>query len=125
MVSRIFDDERRPMNLPKLLVAALLAALSASAQPLTMTIDAGRTGPAIHPYIYGQFTENANNNFYHGGLWAEMVDDRKFFYPVNSSAELNPPSRVPILRWRPVGGEGVVTMDRAQAYSGDHSPRIA
>jgi alpha-L-arabinofuranosidase len=107
------------------LTAAYAMALSASAQQLTMTVDAAKTGPPIHPFIYGQFTENANNNFYHGGLWAEMVDDRKFFYPVNSSSELTPSSRVPILRWRPVGGDTVVTMDRERAYSGDHSPKIA
>jgi alpha-N-arabinofuranosidase len=113
------------MSIRKSLLVVLAAtALSVSAQQLTMTVDAGKTGPPINPFIYGQFTENANNNFYHGGLWAEMVDDRKFFYPVNSSAELVPSSRVPILRWRPVGGDAVVTMDRERAYSGDHSPRI-
>ncbi len=108
----------------KLLVIILLAAFGISAQQLTMTVDGAKTGPPIHPYIYGQFTENANNNFYHGGLWAEMLDDRKFFYPVNSSAELNPSSRVPILRWRPVGGDTAVTMDRERAYSGDQSPKV-
>ena len=32
---------------------------------------------------------------------------------------------MPILRWRPVGGDAVVTMDRERVYVGDHSPRIA
>lgn len=100
-------------------------ALSASAQQLTMTVDASKTGPLIHKFIYGFFTENANNNFYHGGLWAEMVDDRKFFYPVNSAAEQTPPnSQRASRRWRPVGGDAVVTMDNEHAWSGGHSPMI-
>jgi alpha-N-arabinofuranosidase len=104
----------------------LAAALGASAQQLTMTVDAGKTGPPIPKFIYGQFTENANNNYYHGGLWAEMVDDRKFFYPVTSAAEQTPPnSQRESRRWRPVGGDTVVTMDREQAWSGAHSPKIA
>lgn len=41
-------------------------ALSASAQQFTMTVDASKTGAPIPPFLYGQFTENANNNYYHG-----------------------------------------------------------
>ena len=65
-------------NSLKVVLAAIFAAavaLSANAQQVTMTVDASKTGPPIQPFIYGQFTENANNNFYHGGLWAEI--DRK------------------------------------------------
>jgi alpha-N-arabinofuranosidase len=105
-------------------VFALAAALTANAQ-VTMTVDASKTGPPINPFLYGQFTENANNNFYHGGLWAEMVDDRKFFYPVNSSADQTPPnSQRASRRWRPVGGDPAVTMDHEQTWSGKHSPKI-
>ena len=116
-------------NSLKVVLAAIFAAavaLSANAQQVTMTVDASQTGPPIQPFIYGQFTENANNNFYHGGLWAEMVDDRKFFYPVNSSsADQTPPnSQRASRRWRPVGGDAAVTMDREQAWSGKHSPKI-
>jgi alpha-N-arabinofuranosidase len=94
-----------PKVVPTLVFAAA-AALSANAQQLSMTVDGSKTGPPIQPFIYGQFTENANNNFYHGGLWAEMVDDRKFFYPVNSSSDQTPPnSQRASRRWRPVCGE--------------------
>jgi alpha-N-arabinofuranosidase len=113
-----------PKVVPTLVFAAA-AALSANAQQLSMTVDGSKTGPPIQPFIYGQFTENANNNFYHGGLWAEMVDDRKFFYPVNSSSDQTPPnSQRASRRWRPVGGEAAVTMDPALAWSGKHSPKI-
>ena len=94
------------MSARKSLMFVLAAtALSVSAQQLTMTMDAGKTGPPINPFIYGQFTENANNNFYHGGLWSEMIDDRKFFYPVNSSADSSPPAECPSCG----GGRSAVT----------------
>jgi len=102
-------------------------ALGAGPGQLAMTIDAGKTGSPINPFLYGQFTENANNNFYHGGLWAEVLDDRKFYYPVTSSEEQGP-SRGRwgrINRWTLVGSSDAVTMDVERAYSGDHSPRIS
>jgi alpha-N-arabinofuranosidase len=114
---------------PQVALAALFAAalaLVANAQPLAVTVDASKTSAPINPFLYGQFTENANNNFYHTGLWAEMVDDRKFFYPVDASATQTPPNgQRGARRWRPVGGDAVVTMDREQAWSGQHSPKIA
>jgi alpha-N-arabinofuranosidase len=101
-------------------------ALGASAGRLAMTVDASRAGPPINPYLYGQFTENANNNFYYGGLWAEVLDDRKFYYPVTSSEAKGPPRGRwgQINRWTLVGDSDAVTMDAEQAYSGDHSPRV-
>ena len=60
------------------IVLCMCPALSAIAQPLTMTVNANKTGAPITPFLYGQFTENANNNFYRTGIWSELVDDRKF-----------------------------------------------
>jgi alpha-N-arabinofuranosidase len=34
----------------------------------------------VHPFIYGQFIEHLGRCIY-GGLWAELLDDRKFFHP--------------------------------------------
>ena len=59
-------------------------ALSASPQQLTMQVDASKTGPPISPYLYGFFSEFLSN-MYEQGLWAEMLGDRKFFYPVSSN----------------------------------------
>ena len=50
-----------------------------------MTVDASKTGAPISKYIYGQFIEHLGRCIY-GGLWAEMLEDRKFFYPVNGEA---------------------------------------
>ncbi len=99
-------------------------ALSGSAQQLTMQVDASKTGPPISPYMYGFFSEFLHN-MYEDGLWAEMLGDRKFFYPVNSNPVQTPPnSRTFVSRWRPVGPDEVVVMDREHAYVGEHSPEI-
>jgi alpha-N-arabinofuranosidase len=114
----------------KTVLAAVLlgsAAISSGVERLAMTVDGSRTGPPINPYLYGQFTENANNNFYHGGLWSEVLDDRKFYYPVTAS-EAQGPSRGrwgSINRWTAVGGGDTVTMDTERAYSGDHSTGVS
>jgi alpha-N-arabinofuranosidase len=58
-------------------------------------------------------------------MWAEMLGDRKFFYPVDSSNEQTPPnSRKFVARWRPVGPDEFVAMDRERAYVGEHSPMV-
>ncbi len=105
-----------------LLVGAL--ALSANAQQVTMQVNASKTGPAISPYMYGFFSELLSN-MYTDGIWAEMLGDRKFFYPINSNAKQTPPnSRRFVGRWRPVGPDHVVVMDQKDAFVGKHSPEI-
>ena len=90
---------------------------------VTAVIDASRTGPPISPYFYGQFLENLGTTI-NGSLWAEMIDDRKFFYPVDSSEKLVPPNSRRWNRWRPVGPDAAVVMDRKSPYVGDHSPVV-
>ena len=66
---------------------ALLPALAipANAQTTRVSIDATKTREPISKYIYGQFVEHFGRSIY-GGLWAEMLEDRKFFYPVTGEA---------------------------------------
>jgi alpha-N-arabinofuranosidase len=45
------------------------------------TIDVSKTGAPISKYIYGQFIEHLGRCIYQG-IWAEMLEDRKFYYPV-------------------------------------------
>ena len=117
----------RQQGLVKGLLAATIVsglALSASAQPVVMTVDAGKPGAPISRYMYGFFTE-LTRNCYEGGLWSEMLGDRKFFYPVNSSKEQTPPnSRKFVARWRPIGPDEFIAMDRERAYVGEHSPMV-
>jgi len=93
--------------------------------PINVNIDISKMYDPINKFIYGQFIENLAN-WFEGGLWSEMLGDRKFFYPVNNSPKLNPPnSRSKILgRWRPVGPEQFVTMDSTETFVGKYSPRI-
>ena len=91
---------------------------------VSMTVDAGKTGAPIHRYVYGQFTELLFN-LYEKGLWAEMLSDRKFFYPVDSSEKLNPENtKRNFTRWRPVGADEFVVMDAKNPYVGEHSPAV-
>jgi alpha-N-arabinofuranosidase len=111
-------------NLFFLVLAVAGIALSANAQELAMTVNVSKTGEPIHRYVYGQFTELLFNLF-EKGLWAEMLSDRKFFYPVDSSKELAPPNaKRNFNRWRPVGPDEFVTMTHENAYVGEHSPLI-
>ncbi len=93
-------------------------------EEISATIDVSKTGSPIHPYVYGMFTELLFNIF-DQGLWAEMLSDRKFFYPVDTIKQLNPVDRRWFhKRWRPTGGVDFVIMDTKNPWSGEHSPKI-
>jgi alpha-N-arabinofuranosidase len=79
-----------------------------------IAIDAAKTGQPISKYIYGQFIEHLGRCIY-GGIWAEMLEDRKFFYPVG--AKESP--------WKIIGPADAVKMDREKPFVGQHSPQIA
>lgn len=88
---------------------------------LAITIDAAETGEPISPYVYGQFIEHQGRCIY-GGIWAEMLLDRKFLYPVDYHfpwGEME--NRSP---WQAMEFDTVVEMDRRHAYTGEHAPRI-
>ena len=112
-----------------LLLAALLCSslTSAQTQIVNATIDASKTGAPISKYIYGQFLEHiggiVNNN-----IWAEMLDDRKFYYPINSHPPEQPsgPSfqRVTLRHWMPIGADESVLMDTAHPYVGEQTPMV-
>jgi alpha-N-arabinofuranosidase len=105
-------------------LAFLLTWSDVGAQALNMTIDASRPGAPIQRYVYGQFTELLGN-MYEKGLWAEMLSDRKFFYPVDSSPTLSPVNtKQHFNRWRPVGPDEFVVMDKTKAYVGVSAPMI-
>ena len=72
-------------------------------------------GP-ISPYIYGQFIEHLGRCIY-GGIWAEMLEDRKF---ANLVASRHSP-------WKRLGGEvgWSLTMDVERPYVGSWSVKIS
>jgi len=101
--------------------------------PPRVTIDAAETGAPISTYIYGQFIEHLGRCIY-GGIWAEMLEDRKFFYPV--TAKYDPygggkrpteEAPFPILvasPWEIVGPAEAVTMVKTDALAGEQDVRI-
>jgi alpha-L-arabinofuranosidase len=79
-----------------------------------MTIRAANRRAPMSKYIYGQFIEHLGRCIY-GGIWAEMLEDRKFFYAVGDAAS----------PWKPVGGTASVSMNSAAPFVGAHTPDIA
>jgi alpha-N-arabinofuranosidase len=100
----------------------------AQSKPVNATIDASKTGAPISKYIYGQFLEHGGD-IANEGVWAEMLTDRKFYYPITSKAPEEPPvpawrRRGPRRRWVPVGGDEFVTMDTKNPFTGSQSPVV-
>jgi alpha-N-arabinofuranosidase len=99
-------------------------------------IDATVTSAPISPYLYGQFIEHLGRGIY-GGLWAEMLEDRKFFYPVTGEApawemftpgkekwegEGKPYELLARSPWMILGDKKAVTMESTGAFAGAASP---
>lgn len=96
---------------------------------LSATIDLKKQREPISKYLYGMFIENLGNddvgNLVDDGLWAELLDDRKFFYSVDTITKLTPINRKEkINQWYPVGNSEKVVMDSIASYVGVHSPKI-
>jgi alpha-N-arabinofuranosidase len=76
-------------------------------------IDAAKTLPPISKYIYGQFIEHLGRSIYQG-IWAEMLEDRKFYFPVGDKES----------PWKAVGDPRNVRMNPILPYVGVHAPEI-
>jgi alpha-N-arabinofuranosidase len=95
---------------------------------LRVNIDTTQTSPPISKYLYGQFIEHIGSTMY-SSLWAEMLDDRKFYFPIIAKKP-EPPAQGGgfggrLRQWHPVGAENTVVMDKDRPFVGDQSPRIA
>ncbi|CCA90085.1 alpha-L-arabinofuranosidase C-terminal domain-containing protein [Novosphingobium sp. PP1Y] len=97
---------------------------------VSATIDARNRSEPVTRHAYGMFIEPI------GGLvarsiWAEMLDDRKFYYPVVTAAKDVPPPPNPegrpgvtYRKWRPIGNDGAVEMDTSDPFVGKQSPKV-
>jgi alpha-N-arabinofuranosidase len=112
--------------------AALLGGATAGvAQPITASIDAHLTADPVSKYEYGMFIEPIGGLIARS-LWAEMLDDRKFYYPIVAEG-MDPPAPQSVegrpgiryRKWRPIGGDAVVAMDPVAAFVGRQSPRVS
>jgi len=99
--------------IPFLAVYLLCTTICSSGDGQTLqamvTVDSIRPVATVNPYIYGQFIEHMGRCI-RGGIWAEMLHDRKFFLEPGKA-------------WQPFGFEGAdyqVMHDSAGAYCGDH-----
>jgi alpha-N-arabinofuranosidase len=103
--------------------------LCAAASP-ALVVDTTARGEPISPYIYGQFIEHLGRCIY-GGIWAEMIEDRKFYFPISAdyhpyrSLENTPYPVVGASPWEIVGDPAGVRMEQAGAFVGKHSPLLA
>ncbi len=76
-------------------------------------IDASKTLAPMSKYIYGQFIEHLGRCIYQG-IWAEMLEDRKFFYAVET--EESP--------WKQSGEPHSIWMNPTVAFVGVQTPEI-
>lgn len=115
-----------------LLVCGAAAAQKTASAPdgsIAATIDTQQAAPPVSNYDFGMFIEHIGKTMY-GPLWAEMLDDRKFYFPITTAEPQAQGQRrgfpgMQMRRWHPVGGDDVVTMDKDKPFVGAQSPRIA
>ncbi|MFO0928495.1 MAG: alpha-L-arabinofuranosidase C-terminal domain-containing protein [Gemmataceae bacterium] len=77
-----------------------------------VVVQADKVGEPISKYVYGQFIEHLGRCIY-GGIWAEMLEDRKFYAPVGTRAS----------PWKPLAKTAAVVMDKEKPFVGAHTPR--
>ncbi|HRZ55452.1 MAG TPA: alpha-L-arabinofuranosidase C-terminal domain-containing protein [Candidatus Paceibacterota bacterium] len=110
-------------------VLAMTSPMAGVAAPIELRLDTAKTGAPISPYIYGQFVEHLGRCIY-GGIWAEMLEDRKFYFPITATyapyRDLTN-SAFPVVGaspWQIIGNGSGVTMVKEDAFVGIHSPRV-
>ncbi len=97
---------------------------------LKATINTQQTADPVSKYVFGSFIEHIGGTIYRS-MWAELLDDRKFWFPITSKEEALPAGqnavqrqRMALRKWRPVGPDEAVSLDADQPFVGDHSPKI-
>lgn len=93
-----------------------------------ISIDPSSKNEPIAEFIYGQFIEHMGRCIY-GGIWAEMLEDRKFFYAVPAQGDIwgTTGAGARVLRnspWKIIGPAGSITMNTDAPLSGNHEPQI-
>ena len=97
------------------------------------TIHAQRKRAPIDPFIYGQFIEHLGRCIY-GGIWAEMLEDRKFYFPITAdyhpyrNEKQDEAMRFPVVArspWQIIGDAEGVAMIRDDSFVGQHTPLVS
>ena len=117
------------------LIASEVRALSQEPLPPASTtmearvsIDATKKSEPISPYIYGQFIEHLGRCIY-GGIWAEMLEDRKFHFPVPADGEIWRLTRekarvLAASPWKVIGPNDAVKMTKQSPFVGEQSVQV-
>lgn len=98
---------------------------------IAVTIDPQQTSAPVSKYEFGMFIEHIRTLIYRS-LWSEMIDDRKFYFPISSTEPEapaqpqggGPPRGMQLRNWRPIGPDAAIVMDNERPFVGDQSPRI-
>lgn len=93
------------------------------------TIDASQVAEPMSEQIYSQFIEHLGRCIY-GGIWAQMLEDRKFFFPI--TADYDPYRKLtnspcPVVGaspWQVLGPGDSVKMVQTEPFVGEHTPCI-
>jgi alpha-L-arabinofuranosidase len=109
------------------LASAIPLRAAAATAAISAAVDASKTGHPLSDYMYGGFIEHIGNLINYS-YWSEVLDDRKFFYPVDSKplpASNSPMRRMMVgNKWMPVGPDAAVAMDKTAPYVGEQSPVV-
>jgi len=109
-------------------LASAFSARAATPATLSALVDASKAGHPLSDLLYGGFIEHIGNLINYS-FWSEVLDDRKFYYTVDSKPLPEPTGfsrrmMGPPNKWVPVGPDAAVTMDTAAPYVGEHSPVV-
>lgn len=80
----------------------------------SVTVDLADRKEPMSKYIYGQFIEHLGRCIY-GGIWAEVLEDRKFWY---APGEKDSP-------WNINGNKELFSLDREHTFTGDKTPVLS
>jgi len=107
--------------------AAAYASEVTGSKTVAVTIEADKIGEPISRYIYGQFIEHLGRCIY-GGIWAEMLEDRKFYYPIPAQGPAwkeHKGAKVLVASpWQVVGPADCITMATDNPFVGEHTPEV-
>ena len=97
---------------------------------LNVKIDIQQIAQPVSSYEYGMFIEHIGALIYRS-LWSEMLDDRKFYFPIKPQ---EPPAPAPaqgglfrnmqLRKWLPIGPAEAIVMDKDHPFVGEQSARI-
>jgi len=111
-------------------MATVMLLAIAHADPASVSIDARHRSDPVTRYEYGMFIEPIGGLIARS-LWAEMLDDRKFYYPIVAEGK-DPPlpqsvegrPGIAYRKWRPIGRDDAVVMDSHDPYVGKQSASV-